>query len=93
MTRLAPRNMKAQTYCCLALRCVTDGDKPTQAAKISFKGGVKAIVSAMRRFPSCVSLQQEAVGALANLCRLNLMARSQVGDDGIADAVSYEVFV
>ena len=87
MTRLAPRDMRAQSYCCLALRCVTDGDKPEQAAKITFKGGVQAIVDAMRRFPSCVNLQQEASGALANLCRLNLMARSRVGKDGIQDVL------
>eukprot|EP00945_MAST-04E_sp_MAST-4E-sp1_P004960 g4960.t1 len=83
MTRIAPREMNAQQFCALALRCVTDGPKNERAAKITFAGGVQAIVGAMKRFPSCVNLQKEGSGALANLCRLNLIARSHVSRDGV----------
>jgi hypothetical protein len=81
MARLAPLSVDAQAFCALALRVVTR-DNPVESAKVVVRGGVDALLSAMRRFPTSIVVQQEGCGALANLVQLNAFAREEVSAQG-----------
>ncbi len=81
MKRLAPLSMAAQSFCALALRVVTRNN-PVEAAKVVVRGGVEALLSSMRRFPTSVVVQREGCAALANLVQLNAFAREEVSKLG-----------
>ena len=81
MKRLAPLSVDAQAFCALALRVVTHNN-PIESAKVVVRGGVGGLLSAMRRFPTSITVQKEGCGALANLVQLNAFAREEVSAQG-----------
>jgi hypothetical protein len=81
MRRLAPLCVKAQSFCCLALRVVTSAN-PIECAKVVVRGGVEGLLASMGRFPSNVVIQREGCSALANLVQLNAYAREELNSMG-----------